>query len=574
MNLKKKIFPCAMGIIGVIFTCACKEENDLREEENDLGKSEELLDDFVESLQVIPQPEIPAVNTDSIFTEKSASEICTYQEYNAGTSFDESFVLDPTIDVIYPGALIDGASIATGDYAPLNIARGPITIYTQFMNKDSELFKTVENPNGATIAQAIKELLYDDNINGATEANVNFEVKEIVSKEQLDLELGVSVNVKKVEFTEKFNFNQSSNKRNFLIKYIQPMFNISVVSPTKASELFAENVTKEDLEKAISGNSMPCYIGNVTYGRAVYALMQTEEKSSNIENELKASLDAFVDGKVDSKIENFKNSSSYSFSGTIIGGNADMAAKGIKSIDDILEYITSDANFSKENPAGMLSYKLNKISDNSTYAIKKAANYTIKNCETFSGGIRLEAIECLTSEHDGGGKDLDPFGDIDILLNGTSYRIFSMLNSGFGVIKGQKLTISGSGNNATIGGKACTTNDGPNLNLDNVQDLQISINFTDNDSDGNRDDPYYTYPGTKYGEQLNKLVGYTNSSNSITNNLIRESIDRLKSGESHEERFFVDIYRVYDKKKYNQHGRHDYYNDPETLRLHFVINLN
>lgn len=70
MNLKKKFFPCAMGIIGVIFTCACKEENDLREEENDLGKSEELLDDFVESLQVIPQPEIPAVNTDSILYRK------------------------------------------------------------------------------------------------------------------------------------------------------------------------------------------------------------------------------------------------------------------------------------------------------------------------------------------------------------------------------------------------------------------------------------------------------------------------------------------------------------------------
>jgi hypothetical protein len=346
------------------------------------------------------------------------------------------------------------------------------------------------------------------------------------------------------------------------------------VPPTRPSDLFAKDITKEDLEKAVKGNSMPCYIGNVTYGRAVYALMQTEEKSSKIANELKASFDAFIDGETDSKIETFKNSSSYTFSGTIIGGNANMAAKGIKSIDDILEYITSDANFSKENPAGMLSYKLNKISDNSTYTIKKAANYTIKNCETFNGSIRLEAIESLSSEH-GGKDDLEPYGDIKIHLNGTTYTIFTLLNaSNFNILNGKKEYISGSGNNASIGGKACTTGDGPNLNLENVQDFFISINFTDRDSDGNKNDPYFTYPGTRYGEESNKLVGYASSNSSITNYIIQESLDKLKRGASHEERFFIDIYRVYDKKKYDQHGRKDFYDNPETLRLHFVINLN
>lgn len=563
MNLKKFV-PFAIGIVGIILTSSCKKDEDAK-------SREESLEDFVESLQVPPQPEIPAVNTDSFFTEKTPNEICSYKEYNAGASFDESFVLDPTIDVIYPGALIDGATLTNGSYAPLNIARGPITIYTQFMNKEEDLFKTIENPNGATVAQAIKELLYDDNINGATEARVNFEVKEIVDKDQLDLELGVSVNLKKADFTEKFNFNDSSSTRNFLIKYIQPMYHISIVPPTRPSDLFAKDITKDDLEKAVKGNSMPCYIGNVTYGRAVYALMQTEEKSSKIANELKASFDAFIDGKTDSKIETFKNSSSYTFSGTIIGGNANMAAKGIKSIDDILEYITSDANFSKENPAGMLSYKLNKISDNSTYTIKKAANYTIKNCETFNGSIRLEAIESLSSEHDGG-DDLEPYGDIKIHLNGTTYTIFTLLNaSNFNIINGKKDSISGSGNNASIGGVACTTGDGPELNLENVQDFFIGINFTEKDSGNNPDDPFFTFSGTKYGEEGNVLVGYTSSNSSITNHRIQESLDRLKRGASHEERFFVDIYRVYNKKS---RGRLDFYDSPETLRLHFVINLN
>ena len=124
----------------------------------------------------------------------------------------------------------------------------------------------------------------------------------------------------------------------------------------------------------------------------------------------------------------YKDNSSYSFSGTIIGGNASKAANGIKSIEDIMEFITSEGNFSKENPAGMLSYKLNKISDNSTYTIKKAANYTIKNCETFSGSIKLEAIESLSGEH-GADDGLNPYGDVKIHLDGASYTIFTMLRS-------------------------------------------------------------------------------------------------------------------------------------------------
>jgi hypothetical protein len=146
--------------------------------------------------------------------------------------------------------------------------------------------------------------------------------------------------------------------------------------------------------------------------------------------------------------------------------------------------------------------------------------------------------------------------------------------SNFNILNGKKEYISGSGNNASIGGKACTTGDGPNLNLENVQDFFISINFTDRDSDGNKNDPYFTYPGTRYGEESNKLVGYASSNSSITNYIIQESLDKLKRGASHEERFFIDIYRVYDKKKYDQHGRKDFYDNPETLRLHFVINLN
>ena len=323
MKLKNLLFPSIMGIVGVFSFCSCKDDDESGK------KRESNIDKFVSSLQVPYQPDVQVGEKDSAFTERSPYEICTTVEYEAGASFDENFLLDPSVDVIYPGALIDGASITSGDYTPITIARAPITIYTDFKNKEGDLFKTVSNPNGATINQAIKELLYDDNINGATSANVNFEVKEIVDKDQLDLELGVSVNAKKFDFTNKFNFSQSSSKRNFLIKYVQPMYKFSIDPPAKPSEWFAKDVSKEDLSQSLSGNTMPCYVGYVCYGRAVYALMQTEEKSSKIAEELSASLNLFVKGETNLTLEKYKSSTSYSYSGTIIGGNADDAVKGV-----------------------------------------------------------------------------------------------------------------------------------------------------------------------------------------------------------------------------------------------------
>ena len=54
---------------------------------------------------------------------------------------------------------------------------------------------------------------------------------------------------------------------------------------------------------------------------------------------------------------------------------------------------------------------------------------------------------------------------------------------------------------------------------------------------------------------------------------ILDAVSKLKNGVSHEESFFIDVYRVYDKVKYNEHGRKDFFTDPEILRLHFTIKL-
>ena len=42
--------------------------------------------------------------------------------------------MDPTSDVIYPGSILDGNSVAEGSYRQIVLERGPLTISTDFPN--------------------------------------------------------------------------------------------------------------------------------------------------------------------------------------------------------------------------------------------------------------------------------------------------------------------------------------------------------------------------------------------------------------------------------------------------------
>lgn len=54
MRLKKFLSPCAIGIVAVLFTCSCKDEEETKE------SYAEELNEFVASLPMPSQDPIPA----------------------------------------------------------------------------------------------------------------------------------------------------------------------------------------------------------------------------------------------------------------------------------------------------------------------------------------------------------------------------------------------------------------------------------------------------------------------------------------------------------------------------------
>lgn len=557
-----KLWKFAIPVMSVCFmSCKDDEVKDNHAEE---------INDFVSSLPLPPQEEIPSRDSISdalIERSNDGKEICSTVYYEQGASFDESIILDPSTDIIYPGVLLDGASITSGEYIPITIGRNPITLYTDLLNKNGKAYTTVEKPTPSSVTQAIKELIYDDEINGATSAKITFKVEEVKSAEELDIKIGASIKSKKFSVSNNFEFNKSKHKRSFLINMIDVMYSINMDFPERPSDLFSSDITADDLKRVLNSNTMPCYVSSVKYGRSAYIAFETNDESVSFGDSLEATLNAFgISGSAETDVRKLVSQSSYRISGSIIGGNADDGLSGINSIDKLIEFVQSKGNYSKENPPAMLSYTLRRASDNRIFSINKAAKYTVRNCESYSGNIRLYSIEAITGEKNGG-EALEPYGYVKMRMNGSESTIFNLLRENhLEVTRGSSAVVEKNGDSWTIGGKPCIISESPSLNLNNMYDFDLAFAGIKEFDGSPIDDNYYTdIEGNSESKCVSYWQGYYN------NHSLSLALQELSSG-SHSSKFYVDLYRPMDKKK-KKDDRVEYFSTPDHIRLHFIINL-
>ena len=84
---------------------------------------------------------------------------CSVKSYEAAAEYNEMLLLDPASDVIYPGAVIIGESIAAGEYIPILAERKPLSLSVSLQNIDGSPKATVENPSLSDVRVAINEIL-------------------------------------------------------------------------------------------------------------------------------------------------------------------------------------------------------------------------------------------------------------------------------------------------------------------------------------------------------------------------------------------------------------------------------
>lgn len=165
---------------------------------------------------------------------------------------------------------------------------------------------------------------------------------------------------------------------------------MSIDAPVHPSDVFAPNVTWEELEqKGVKNQNPPAYISNVSYGRTIYVKVETTSKSLEIETTLKALI---KDNKIDASVLNSSLLKTCSFTAVILGGDAAAHTQIITTQDfaEIQKIIAANAEFSAKNPGFPVSYTASFLKDGKVAKVNSTTDYIeIVSTEYSAASVRL-----------------------------------------------------------------------------------------------------------------------------------------------------------------------------------------
>ncbi len=385
----------SIGLLAMLafFSSSCKDEAENVEKEKSPSNLEQLHDFILEMedpLQESVVSEKESIGDVIAEFDEATMTYCKSEKIKLGAEFNESMLLDPSSNVIYPGSIIDGNSVVTGAYRQIVLNRAPLTISTNLPYFDGNPSCVVENPSLSTVRDATKKLVYDSDITGSTPATITFEKSEVFSEEQLNLAIGVGANVMdKVKVSSNFDFSEKNTNSKVLIKFQQVYYTIDVDAPSSPSGFFADDVTVQDLKDAVGGgNTVPVYVSSVKYGRVAYFCIESSESAKEIIQQFDASVDVNkVNLNVSDSLRNNEILKSSKITGTVIGGAASEATKTISGLEAMVDYIKSGGNFSKESPGAPIAYTLTKLSTNEVFGVVSNTEYVARRCETVDGNV-------------------------------------------------------------------------------------------------------------------------------------------------------------------------------------------
>ena len=370
LTIKKIIFKLFFITILLCF-------NNCSEESIGDGKiSDEVLESintFLADLNNFSQPDV----SDEEFVEEvtkereGQTEECVVNKYKMAPGFSEMILLDPTSDVIYPGAMLKGESIPTGEYIGINGGRAPITLSVSLDNLNGKPSTIIENPSLDTVRKGVKDLL-QQGVTGSTAAKVNFTTEEVYSEEHLSVALGASYSKGKNTISGSFNFSSTEKKYRYVIKFLQVYYTIDLSLPDNDNPgLLFTSVPNLD-------STSPVIVSSVKYGRMLLYTVETNSEYSDTDAAFAA---AFNGGEINGEGEYKEFWESSTVKALVVGGSSGDAAKVVSGPEGVYDYIVDGGEFSADSPGGALGYTLRYIKKDFPIAnVVLSSEYNIRSC--------------------------------------------------------------------------------------------------------------------------------------------------------------------------------------------------
>jgi hypothetical protein len=309
---------------------------------------------------------------------------CTTTPYSLTTTPQQIVTFNPNVDVLWPGALLQGGPLQQGRLVGLPITQRAslaVSIPTLLAATNTQ---TVPNPTEASVEQAIGQIINDAvAANVQPSSSISYTSTEAFSATQAALSLGVSVKYLGFSLGSSFDWSSSANLHTVMGYFVQNMFTVTVPEPEQPADFFSGLTQAEIDQQTEAGNlgpaNLPVYVASVTYGRIMMFTITSAESTTDIQAALNAS---YAGSSGSAAYSNLYQNASTSVKYVTVGGAAADAEKMIQS-GNPSDFFSSDPAISSGVP---ISYTLRNLGDNSIAAVSETTSYSVQTCAESAAG--------------------------------------------------------------------------------------------------------------------------------------------------------------------------------------------
>ncbi len=302
---------------------------------------------------------------------------CTTERHSAQDAPDDYATFDPNAEVIYPGVMLQGATLANATPEPIVVGRAGGTIAINLLNGSPGVSQTVPTVKQSTIVQAINDILAQNT--GIVPARFTYTSSEVQSREQLALSLGVNVSTLSTDFKSRMSFSSDQQYNRFLVQMVQSYYTVVFDLPGSLHDLLGTAVTGDQLAAYVGPGNPATYISSVTYGRRFFLLIESTSSITEMKASIQASYDAaLVSGSLDASATYVKDLKNVNIKVFALGGDQSLATAMFNGdFDAVKAFLTQGADIRTAVP---LSYVVRNVLDNSIVTVKVATDYDVKTC--------------------------------------------------------------------------------------------------------------------------------------------------------------------------------------------------
>ncbi len=372
------------------------------------------IDDYILSLPYLPVEDAQVQNGAMSAEAREGDYQCVKQNLKETRQFDRIVAYAANSDSLYPGALVSADSVLTGLFTQIVLPRSPATISVSLENLAGQKTAVVEEPSLSAYRDALSSIL-DTEITGSTPANLYSEIEEVHTEEQLNMALGVQASwgLGVASLKTNFDFSKQEIRSRYVVRYTQAYYTVDLDAPSSPSEMFAPEVTLNDVQGKMDQTRPPAYVSSVTYGRMVVFTFESEYSAQEMGAALEFAYSGGIDVKGDVSVTYKDIISKSKITAFILGGDAGTAVQSIDSYEALKEFIKTGGNYSKMSPGAPIAYKLSYLKDNSPARMSFTTDYEVKECTRVSQRVRI-TLNSIAVDDAGGdaGDDLELYGRI------------------------------------------------------------------------------------------------------------------------------------------------------------------